>query len=249
MVIITILCFLMNVLASTGTQNITYNVHLNNEKIGVREVTIRYIPASEFQPQGARIIESWTDLSVVIAGKPQNYRNRVTAQISPSSYQFVSSIGLNDDLLEVQGRRLSSGRWLVNEISQNGKSTSEYRSSEIHNLSLALFDPEQSDEWQPNRSQGIFYTEAGDRWVGTWSEGSEVVFSRNGTEILAKKHFFQSDKGTLTAVWDENGLLLSWGAVILGLEVKGEIDSLPQAPDFGNIDVLPTFGTVQEKEL
>jgi hypothetical protein len=249
MPIITILCFLMNALASTGTQNISYSVHLNGEKIGVREVTIRYLPASEFQPQGGRVIESWTDLNVVIAGKSQSYRNRVTAQISPSSYQFVSSIGLNGDLLEVQGRRLSSGRWLVNEISTKGKSTSEYRSSEVHNISVALFDPEQTDDWQPNRSQGIFYTEAGDRWVGEWSEGSAIVFQRNGTEISATEHIFQSDKGKLTAVWDDNGLLLSWGAVILGVEVKGEIDTLPEAPDFGNIEVLPTFGTVQEKEL
>ena len=124
---------------------------------------IRYTPPSEFQPQGGRTIESWTEIDVTIAGQPQKYRNRVTAQISPSSYQFVSAIGLNDDLLEVQGRKLSSGRWLVSEISSEGLQKSEYRPSELHNISVAFFDPEQLGSWWTGREQGILYTEAGER--------------------------------------------------------------------------------------
>ena len=84
--------------------------------------------------------------------------------------------------------------------------------------------------------------------MGSWSEGSEVRLI-NGETIIGTAYTFKSDKGNLVTVWDSNGILLSWSSVILGVSVEGEINKLPEAPDFGSIDVLPSFGTVQEKEL
>ena len=249
MFIIAIFYFFTSAWASSGNQELSYTIRLNGKKVGERNVMIRYTPPSEFQPQGGRTIESWTEAEISIAGQVQRYRNRATAEISASSYQFVSAIGLNEDLLELQGRRLSSGRWFVSEISSEGLQKSEYRPSELHNVSVAFFDPEQQGSWLTGRQQGILHTEAGEIWLGTWSEGSEVSINRNGETVTAMSYTFQSDKGNLVAVWDSNGILLRWESVILGVSVEGEIDKLPEAPDFGSIDVLPSFGTVQEKEL
>ncbi|MEC8380515.1 MAG: hypothetical protein VXZ96_09365 [Myxococcota bacterium] len=239
----------MSAWAASGNQELSYTIRLNGKKVGERTVVIRYTAPSEFQPQGGKTIESWTEIDATIAGMPQKYRNRVTAQLSPTSHQFVSVIGLNDDSLELQGRRLSSGRWMVSEITTDGLQRSEYRPSELTNVSLSLFDPEQMASWWNGREQGIFLTEAGERWVGQWSEGTEVDINRNGETVIGNRYVFKGDKGDLVAIWDSNGNLLDWESKIMGVKVEGHITRFPDAPDFGRIDVLPSFGTVQEKEL
>lgn len=236
-------------LASDGSQSFSYDLIANGKTIGKREITVRYMPASEFYPDGSRVIESWTEIDVSVAGLKQSYRNRATTHISKSKSNFISSISLNDDLLEIQGRQLSSGRWIVHEITKDGKRSTEYRFSEFQNYSLSLFDAEQIRNWPTVSGFNMLMIESGDLWLGNWSEGQEKEITVENNLIIGNELIYQSDKGTMTTVFSSDGVLLQWSTVILGINVEGKITHEPEAPDFGAIDGLPTFESVQEKEL
>ena len=105
-----------------------------------------------------------------------------------------------------------------------GLQKSEYRPSELHNISVAFSTRSNWALGGLDESKAFLYTEAGERWVGSWSEGSEVSINRNGETIIGTAYTFKSDKGNLVTVWDSNGILLSWSSVILGVSVEGEIN-------------------------
>ena len=95
--------------ALAGEQRLTYDLSLDGSRVGTRELTVRYLQTGNGE---IRILESYTDLHVNIAGTAHTFKSRSTAKAGGTP-SFSSSIEQDGHLAEIQGRQLSDRRWTV----------------------------------------------------------------------------------------------------------------------------------------
>jgi hypothetical protein len=60
---------------------------------------------------------------------------------------------------------------------------------------------------------------------------------------------YNSPEGAVNIAWSDTGLLIDWQLEVLGMTLDADIRSLPDLPQFGNIQVEESFSGVQEEEL
>mgnify|MGYP001252254242 CR=1 FL=1 len=232
-----------------SAQSLVYDLSLLGKPVGVREITIQYLPASSTMPYGSRLIESWTDIEVVVAGKRIEYQQRATGHFSEYKSRFVSSVSLNGQVLEFQGKQLPSRDWIIYEMTKNGKEKKEFKSYQLDTVSLALFDPGQAENWQGGRFSKIYHLEMGNVWSGQWENIDESTITVGSQSVIGRQVRYNSPEGAASLAWSDTGLLIDWQLDILGITLDADIRSLPELPQFGNIEVEESFSGVEEEEL
>ncbi|MBM76050.1 MAG: hypothetical protein CMK59_11670 [Proteobacteria bacterium] len=236
-----ILCF--NVWASYPQQNIEYDVFNNKTKVGTQTVTISYLPSSLEKPLGGRIIEVFTTLEL----DEYHFEQRSTAQFSGSNIKFISASSLNKSNTELQGRLKNDGTWLIHKIGEDTE-VFEFSNIEMEMPSIAFYDPVFSQQLLEKKQGGIFFIEHQKLLKGTWVEKGVEKQRVSGKKIEGMSYVFDAEHA-YQAVWSDTGLLMSWQFKFNEMDVKGKIKSLPEQPDFGQIESLKSFQGVLEEEL
>jgi hypothetical protein len=236
-------------------QRLVFDLSINGTPVGSREITINYLPISDSASGfsranlGSRLLESRTEVDAVVAGKEIRFREHSTAQFSGVNSRFVSSISFGDDVAELQGRRLKDGSWMVYDVQASEVLRRDYRRSEMDFFSLALFDPGQAHEWKREEPLKIMLIETGLIWGGSWAPlGSETLRSPSG-KISGDRMEFQSGSNSMDALWSPDGLLVDWSVTVSGVRIDANIRSIPETPQFGEIESIQSFSGVSEEEL
>jgi len=239
--------------ASTNpSQVLIYDLSIKGLTVGTRKVTITYIPASEDNPLGSRRLESFTEVEAKIHGKKLSYLQRTSAQLSnQTTKKFVSSISVNGQVTELQGKQKKDGTWAVNQIISGKVTKKEYSRNGLHAFSLELFDPGQISRWEEGDRFRFLSLESGELDVleGTWSSKGQFQLTNAYESISGQKLSIKTDKGGLEALWSHTGLLIDWSLTISGIRVDADIRDIPKPPQFGEIAPMKTFGGVEEEEL
>lgn len=232
-----------------SSQSLVYDLSLQGKPVGTREITIQYLPATDTMPYGSRLVESFTELEVDVAGKKIVYQQRATGHFSDYKSRFVSSVSVNDKIFEFQGKQLPSRDWIIYEMTEAGKEKTVYKSYQLDTVSLALFDPGQAQNWQGGRFSKIYHIEMGDVWSGKWENIDESTISIGTQSIVGRKVRYETPSGAANISWSDTGLLIDWELEILGVRLDADIRSLPDLPQFGNIQVEESFKGVEEEKL
>ena len=247
-------CLLINMAFANPepTQTLFYDLSIKGLTVGHREVKITYIPASDTSPLGSRRIESYTELKTSIHGQDVEYIQRATTQLSEqSSKTFVSSISLNENLTELQGRQKRDGSWIVHQITPAGVVKKNYSRSGLHAFSLELFDPGQHSRWEKGDRLRLFPIELGelDIWEGVWTSDGSHQLTNSYESISGSQLTIDMDSGAFEALWSHHGVLIDWSLRIGGIRIDADIRNIPKAPEFGEITPVKSFGGVKEEEL
>ena len=115
-------------------QKIVYELAMNGQKIGTRELSIRYLPREDGE---RRVIEAYTD--VTVAGRKLVCRS--SGQSTSHGANFVSSIDDGGAISQVQGMELPDGSWRVIYADGGGVKESTYTREQVRMSSLDLLDP------------------------------------------------------------------------------------------------------------
>ena len=232
-----------------SSQSLVYDLSFNGQPVGIREINIQYLPASQNVPYGSRVLESWTEVETTVAGKKIVYKQRATGHFSDRKSRFVSSVTVNDQTFEIQGKHTQGEGWIIHEISEDGVNQKKYKTYEVHDVSLALFDPGQAESWQDGSITKVYHMEMGEIWMGEWIPLPDVQVSTPKEQVMGKQFRFHSAEGDVDAAWSETGIVIDWTLQVLGLELEADIRNVPELPQFGNIEQFESFQGVKEEEL
>jgi len=232
-----------------STQSLVYDLSFKGQPVGIREINIQYLPASKNMPYGSRILESWTEVEVIVAGKKIEYKQRATGHFSERKSRFVSSVTVDGDQFELQGKQNENGKWLIHEMRSNGAKSTEYLSSDLNDISLALFDPGQSESWLNGEKLKIYHIEMGEVWKGEWIALPNVEVKTTNAKVTGHQLRFHCTEGDVDVAWSDTGILIDWTLRIMGLELDADIRNIPALPQFGNIETFDSFQGVKEEEL
>ena len=232
-----------------SSQSLVYDLSFKGQPVGVREIEIKYLPASKYVPYGSRILQSWTEVETSSAGQKIQYRQRATGHFSDRKSRFVSSVEVNGKSFEFQGKQSEDGTWIIHEVTAAGVTNQEYSVRELNDISLALFDPGQSAGWMTGEKQKIYHLEMGEVWTGEWIALPDVEVRTSSEQVRGTQFRFHSPEGDVDAAWSDTGIVIDWQLRILGLELDADIRNIPELPQFGNIEVFDSFQGVEEEEL
>lgn len=232
-----------------SSQSLVYDLSLQGKPVGTREVTIQYLPASETMPYGSRLIESFTELEIQVGAKKITYQQRATGHFSEYKSRFVSSVSVNDQVFEFQGKQLPSRDWVIYEMTEKGKEKKVFKSYQLDTVSLALFDPGQAQNWQGGRFSKIYHLEMGEVWSGQWENIDESTITVGSQSVIGRQVRYGTPEGSANIAWSDTGLLIDWQLEVMGITLDADIRSLPDLPQFGNIQVEESFKGVEEEEL
>lgn len=234
--------------AADSHQTLVYDLLLSGEPVGHRTVTITYQSPSGNESTGRRKIDSMTVVNFEKLGQSISYQQNVTGRFSSNGTQFVSIVQLNDERFELQGKQRSNRTWVINEILPSGVLKHVFSPADIQDISLALFDPRQSDQWRAG-TQSIYEVEMGTIWSGEWTELGEQSIQNNDTSVYGRTVRYQSDQGEMTGTWSNEGLLIDWDLSIMGVTLDAKLRNIPENPSFGEIQVDNSFSGVEEEDL
>ena len=238
--------------AAESSQQLVYDLSIRGKLVGRRDVKITYIPASESKPLGSRRLESYTEIDHVVAGNPIKYRQRATAQISgKGSKKFVSSVSINDQVTEIQGRKLRDGSWSVYVVVPGTATEENYGRSQIDGFSLELFDPAQASKWQAEQSTKLLAIDGSvpEIWRGLWVNDGSADLRSTDKKMQGRQLSIKAKQGKLDMLWAQNGILLDWKVSLMGMTINADLREIPQDPKFGEIKNIKSFQGVQEEEL
>lgn len=234
-------------LAFGGSQKLTYDLTVDGKHVGQRELTVRTIPSSSGE---VRILESFTELTVSVAGQSYQLKNRATLKAGGTP-GFTSNIEENGKLREVQGRMLPDRRWLVTVTEAGQVKTWTLRASEITLSSLDLLDPVRHALLLNGASANLLVAETGGISAGAVEDLGEGALTVGGVEVMVRRAAFTPDTGRMELSWSSDGLLLAYETRVLGKAVKAVVTEVPAPLTFGTVetDALQVGGAVNEEAL
>jgi hypothetical protein len=235
--------------AAETTQSLSYDIVVNGAVVGSRDVSIRYL--EPFTPGDAesRVIETWTELEARVGGWRAEVQNRSTGHITRSDSSFTSSLSLNGDVSEVQGRTLADGRWQLHGIFNRRLSNWELRRTEVDLSTLDLLDPIRSQQLTTLTQARVLSAETGQVMTGPVADLGEGVLIVGGQEVRVHRWSWTPQEGRFELAWSSDGMLLGWSAEIKGQTIQGRLKALPEPRSFGVAPALTGLPEFVEEEL
>lgn len=230
-----------------GEQRLVYDLRVDGSSVGKRELTIRYLSTSAGE---VRILETWTELELTVAGTKHSFKSRGSAKAGGTP-GFSASIQEDGQLREVQGRQLPDRRWMV-VIAEDGQvKTWYYRPSEVALTSLDLLDPRRHLLLLDQATAGVLAAETGTVLAGAVQDLGEGSVKVGGTEVPVRRASWAPETGPMLLAWSEDGLLVSYETAILGRRVTATLTEMPAPATFGTVETpaLQTGSTLSEEPL
>jgi len=231
-------------------RTVAFDLLMNGEIVGSREVALRYLPAEEgVSDHEVRITQTWTQIDADIAGWSFAVRNRTTSHATDLRSSFTSSVSVNGDLSEIQGRTIDDGRWQVSEVRSGKHNTRELRRTEIDLSTMDLLDPVRSQTLADLTRVQLLSAETGDVMVGVLEDLGEGDLTVGGRTVAVHRWGLDTSEGRLELGWDAEGLLLESSMVIRGQVIETRLKELPPPREYGAFEVTMETPDVDEEEL
>lgn len=226
---------------AAADQKIVYDLTVNGERVGTREVSLRYVARDDGE---RRVIDSLTDLTV--AGS--HVVVRTNGLSTPRSAQFTSTFEQDGARSQVQGTELPGGGWRL--VLAEGKAVSEkaLTRSEAQVTSLDLMDPGRNRVLTSPGQVGIVLVESGELLSGAVGEGTEGVIQVGGQKVPVTRYTVSGSGGSAKFDLDAEGLLLRSELRWLGQTVIATARETPPPRNFGAIETIDAVKAGVEEE-
>ena len=240
--------FYCSVSLADVTQELAYKVSQNGTEIGERKIQITYLPTSKRTPWGGKKIDFHTKLSLNIAGNPIHYEQRGAAQFSPDRASFVVSNQINQDLVELQGRRISSGTWIVHSIHNGVAKKVEFPGTEVKDISIEMFGME---NWMEADPLHLLVIDSVDMYKvnGVWNEDKSIDYPVKHRDQAERSLSFYNDGVHINTVYNKDGILLYGNVQIQGVQLEVSLTTDIKELSFGDVLIPSGFEGINEKDL
>jgi hypothetical protein len=217
--------------AWSADQTLSYDVLLNGQPAGTRELTIQYFE----RPDGERrVVQLVSNLKL----GSDAWHIRATGSSGPHGAAFTSSMDHNGDLSQDQGIQLPGGGWKVTVTDHSGNRASVFSATDARISSIDLFDPGRTWLLGTPGPYGILLAESGDAVGGQMADPQDLTVPIAGSPCSARHYALSGPGGNATFDVDQNGLLLRSEVMWLGMRV---VSILHQAPDARTVDQVQTI--------
>ena len=231
-------------------RTVAFDLLMNGEVVGSREVTLRYLPPEEgLRDKEVRITQTWTEIDATIAGWDFAVRNRTTAHASEHSSSFTSSMSVNGELSEVQGRLIEDGRWSVSEVRGGKLYTQELRRTEVYLSTMDLLDPIRARAISDRTDVRLLSVETGTVLVGVLEDLGEGELRLDSQQIAVHRWGVDTTEGRMELAWNDEGLLVEASMVIRGQTLKTRLRELPTPRVYEAFDFSVEAPTIDEEAL
>ncbi len=229
--------------AAADDQKLIYDLSLNGQKVGVRTVTVRYLPREDGE---RRVIDVYSELTV--AGQVVKARSSGTS--SGRGASFTSTVDQAGQLSQIQGIALPTGGWRVTYADPKGVRDFTVSASEARLSSIDLVDPGRSGMLATAGSTGVLLAETGTTVAGTIEAGVPVTITVGNQDLSATRYLLRGASGTARIEVDSNGVLLHSELSWLGGVVVAHLREPPGARNYGSVEPIPVLsGGVREEPL
>jgi hypothetical protein len=234
-------------LAGATDQNLRYELLLDGESVGHREVQIRYLPPAAGEIDEARMIRSTLDLSVLMGRNSYTLVSRVSALHGPGGASFVASVEENGQGREIQARADRDGSWSVTALEAGVRSTWSFRRTEVGLTTMDMFDPERYRRLLDHASNPVLVTETGQVLPGQVAELGEARIEVAGQMLNVDKISWTPEAGQMILHYSDEGLLVDYRLDFMGMRLHARLQELPGERSWGGFE--PVLGEVSEEEL
>lgn len=228
--------------AAAADQKLVYDLTVNGEVVGTREVTYRYLAREDGE---RRVIEAYTELSV--AGSKVACRSNGLS--TPRSAQFTSAVEQDGARSQVQGTLLPDGGWRL--VVAEGKDVTERTlgRTEAQVTSLDLLDPVRNRVLTTPGAVGIVLVETGEVLVGSVGEGREGNIKVGGQKVPVVRYTVDGGAGGSASFdLDAEGLLLRSELSWLGVRVIATARDVPPPRSFGTVERIDEVRVEMKEE-
>lgn len=227
---------LLTLSAFAGDQHLVYDLTVNGERVGTREVTVRYYDRAGGE---RRVVESVTHVQLL----NKTLDARTVGQSNPRGATFSTAASINGVTLHVQGVQLPEGDWRL-ELS-DGKTINEQivRGATVF-TTVDLLDPGRTRLLGAGGTGSLVFAETGDVFPGTLGPPLAATVKVGNQRLSATRTSFTTSSGTQARFdVDAEGVLLGSEVSWLGVPMTATLVALPEARDFGTVDTVQTLGT------
>lgn len=222
-----------------------YTLTWKGRPAGTLALTIRHFAPRTEGGDETRIIESLHTIGGDGLAQAHWRRTRATARVSGSTISFtaVTEVGLpgSQDVVEVNGRRHSDGRWSLS-ITRDGNTTQqELRRSQADLCTLDLYDPHLHVRISDRPVVRLLDVASGTIASGTTEDLGEVVIEVAGAEVPARRRSIQGDTLAVQGDWTLAGLPVRLQTTLAGGPLIAQVDALPKPRSWGEVDVSTRF--------
>lgn len=232
------------------SRTMAFDLVMNGEVVGSREITLRYLPPEEgLREHEVRITQAWTEIDTVVAGWELSIRNRATAHASDHRSSFTSSLSVNGELSEIQGRSLEDARWSVSEVRSGKLFTRELRRTEVDLSTMDLLDPIRSQSIVGRSDIKLLSAETGTVLTGVVEDLGESELTLGDRTVAIHRWGIDTNEGRMELAWDAEGLLVESSMVIRGQTVQTRLRALPPPREYGAFEVSMETPSIDEEEL
>ena len=179
---------LLTLCALAGDQHLVYDLSVNGERVGTREVTVRYYARDTGE---RRVVEAVTHVALL----NKSLDARTVGQSNPRGATFSTAASINGDTLHVQGVQLPEGGWRL-ELA-DGKTVNEQlvRGATVF-TSVDLVDPGRTSTLAGTGSGSMVLAETGDVISGTLGAGVAATVNVGSQRIAVTRYRFVIDGGS-----------------------------------------------------
>ncbi len=227
---------LLTLSALAGDQHLVYDLSVNGEPVGTREVTLRYYTRVTGE---RRVVEAVTHVALL----NKSLDARTVGQSNPRGATFSTAASINGDTLHVQGVQLPEGDWRL-ELA-DGKTVNEQlvRGTTVF-TSVDLIDPGRTSTLAGAGAGSMVFAETGDVVTGTLGAGVAATVSVGSQRVPVTRYSFVVNGGSQARFdIDGEGLLIGSEMTWFGVPMTATLRALPPARDFGVVETTDAMGS------
>ncbi len=232
--------------------NLKFQLKQGSTVVGHRDVKIRNMAVIKPGDPEVRIMESWTEVKLPIAGRTVSARQRATARTSRGRTQFTAVTDEDGRMREVQGKRLEDGRWSLSVVEGGKVAGQELRPGLVQLSTLDLLDPDARLRLLDRPTARLLLVETGEIMEGRVENLGEGSLQIGGTEVLVERIALHAPAGRLLLQWNLEGVLVAYELTVLGQKLEATVSEAPKARSWGTVEAPTRFGRgaeVGESEL
>ncbi|MCB9765924.1 MAG: hypothetical protein H6739_39485 [Alphaproteobacteria bacterium] len=246
MLISTILLSL-GVAQAADTTQVRYTLAVDGEPVGFRELEVKYL-LSEAGDE-VRILESWTELTVTVAGTPFSYQQRLAGRGGDGGFaSVVNENGVNREIQAVH----TPGGWIVTVAEGGQAKVYNMAPTDFDLTSLLLVDPGATRGLDGRSQLQVLTAETGQVIGGTLATRGEVLVPVGDRTLKGTEYIWSLPEGEVRMAWGEKGHLLRYTMRVAGRNVTATLDAPPPERSWGSAmetPLIPTAPTLKEDEL
>lgn len=225
------------------TVSLRYLLAVDGQVVGHRDLTLRYLPTADGE---IRLVQSWTELTMVIAGQSFSYRQRMSGQGNTGG--FTSVIREGNEGREVQAVRGPEG-WNVSVADGGQARLWELGWDGFDMTSLSLVDPESSRRLEGRTHLRVLVAETGSVVDGPLRPAGAVQVAVGGVNLPATGYIWSLPEGEVRLEYGAEGHLLRYTMRVAGKVVTATLDRPPPARDYGAVGGPIIGADLDEAEL